>query len=258
MAPSEHRKCASPSRTLNSRQGITSSSARDSVRKVATTSVGSGQKVASTPTTTRETLRINSPLANREGRRQRQPVPQNIDPAAKELQAVLETSQRLERELQSSRERWSSVAEQQHRFKQELQSLRQDKAAMERHHQQLERMAEKQHRLEHDLRCLRETPASEAQKQIQQLREELERVQQDMSRKEYRLRVLETISLVTVDVPEVPQPCVRELVAAFEQRHSLAMHSPPQTTRVPGLMSSGRSPLLSGGSMRRDALSGVE
>lgn len=185
-------------------------------------------------------------------------MPQNIDPAAKELQAVLETSQRLERELQSSRERWSSVAEQQHRFKQELQSLRQDKAAMERHHQQLERMAEKQHRLEHDLRCLRETPASEAQKQIQQLREELERVQQDMSRKEYRLRVLETISLVTVDVPEVPQPCVRELVAAFEQRHSLAMHSPPQTTRVPGLMSSGRSPLLSGGSMRRDALSGVE
>jgi len=180
------------------------------------------------------------------------PPPAQVSPAApptpdaslRELEAVRENSQRLERELQSSREQWNTVMRQQERLQEEH-----DRGA-ERQLQQLERMAQQQQRLEQELRLLRENAASEAERQqLQRMREELEwlreHLREELGQTESRLRALETVnssaSATHAAVDEALQPSVRELVAVYEQRTS-ALQTPPLHPRSVAVPSTGRSP----------------
>jgi len=222
-----------------------------SVREVGRrgTVAGGATRAGASPFTARESSKISSPALGREGRRTltsdtRQPP---LQEALRELQASCQASwanqERLERELQASREQCSQAFEQNQRLQEEMQSMRQDRGTAtecQRQQQQVqfERVSQRQHQIEEELSWLRRQHAeSEPGQQLRQLREDFQRLREETDQKECRLRLLETINRVVAldpDVPEAIQPCVRELVAAFEQRNGATAQSPPSSTRVVG------------------------
>jgi len=245
LSQRDHRKGATSPGNCSDRQVVASASAREVGRRG--TVVGGAHRTAASPFSVRESPKISSPALGREERRtlttdQRQPP---LQEALRELQASWANSQRLERELQASREQCSLAVEQHQRLQEEIQSIRQDCGAAKEWHsqrqqqqQQFEQVSQRQHQIEEELSWLRRRHAeTELGQELRKLREDFQRFREETNQKECRLRLLETINRVVAldpDVPEAIQPCVRELVAAFEQRNGATAQSPPGSTRAMG------------------------
>jgi len=245
----DHRKGAASPGSCSDRQVVASASAREVGRR-GTLAVGAHRAGAS-PCTVREPPKLGSPALGREGRRtltldQRQPP---LQEALRELQASWANSQRLESELQASCEQCNQAVEQHQRLQEEIQSIRQDcgtatewcsqwHGQRQQQQQQFEQVSQRQHQIEEELCWLRQRHTeTELGQELRQLREDFQRLREETDQKECRLRLLESINRVVAfdpDVPEAIQPCVRKIVAAFEQRNGATAQSPPGSTRAMG------------------------